>query len=114
MAELAASVDVLCVMVRDDDQVREVLGLALGSAREGLVVVVHSTVAPRTPRQLEVTAARHGVLLVDAPVSGGAMGATGGTLAIMVGGSDPAYAAVIEADVLLVLTTKAARGLVAG
>lgn len=93
VAELAAAVDVLCVMVRDDDQVREVLGLALGSAREGLVVVVHSTVAPQTPRQLEITASKHGVLLVDAPVSGGAMGAAEGTLAILVGGSDEAYAA---------------------
>lgn len=93
VAALAAAVDVLCVMVRDDDQVREVLGLALGSAKEGLVVVVHSTVAPQTPRQLEITAAKHGVLLVDAPVSGGAMGAADGSLAILVGGSDEAFAA---------------------
>jgi 3-hydroxyisobutyrate dehydrogenase-like beta-hydroxyacid dehydrogenase len=93
VAELVADVDVLCVMVRDDDQVRDVLGQALGSARNGLVVVVHSTVAPETPRQLEITAAKHGVLLVDAPVSGGAMGAADGTLAIMVGGTDEAFAA---------------------
>lgn len=92
VAELAGQVDVLCVMVRDDDQVREVLGEALGTARPGLVVVVHSTVAPQTPRQLEVTASRHDVLVVDAPVSGGAMGAADGTLAIMVGGSEAAYA----------------------
>lgn len=93
VAELAAGVDVLCVMVRDDDQVRDVLGQALGSARDGLVVVVHSTVAPQTPRQLEITAGKHGVLLVDAPVSGGAMGAADGSLAIMVGGTDEAFAA---------------------
>ncbi|GAB3264419.1 NAD(P)-dependent oxidoreductase [Nocardioides dilutus] len=93
VAELAGQVDVLCVMVRDDDQVREVLGEALGAASPGLVVVVHSTVAPQTPRQLEVTASRHDVLVVDAPVSGGAMGAADGTLAIMVGGSEAAYAA---------------------
>ncbi len=93
VAALAGDVDVLCVMVRDDDQVRDVLGQALGSARDGLVVVVHSTVAPSTPRQLEITAAQHGVRLVDAPVSGGAMGAAAGTLAIMVGGSEEAYAA---------------------
>lgn len=93
VAELAAGVDILCVMVRDDDQVRDVLGRALGGARDGLVVVVHSTVAPETPRQLEITAAKHGVLLVDAPVSGGTMGAAAGSLAIMVGGSDEAYAA---------------------
>jgi len=52
VAELVAGVDVLCVMVRDDDQVRDVLGQALGSARDGLVIAVHSTVAPDTPRQL--------------------------------------------------------------
>jgi 3-hydroxyisobutyrate dehydrogenase len=92
VAELAGAVDVLCVMVRDDDQVREVLGQALGAPREGLVVVIHSTVAPTTPASLADTAARHDVLVVDAAVSGGPMGAAEGTLAIMVGGSDEAFA----------------------
>nr|WP_193613896.1 NAD(P)-dependent oxidoreductase [Nocardioides lijunqiniae] len=92
VAELAARVDVLCVMVRDDDQVREVLGAALGVADERLTVVIHSTVAPTTPAELADTAARHGVRVVDAPVSGGAMGAADGTLAILVGGSDEAFA----------------------
>ena len=97
VAELARQVDVLCVMVRDDDQVRAVLGEALAprgngqSAREGLVVVIHSTVAPTTPVTLADTAARHGVLVVDAAVSGGPMGAAEGTLAIMVGASDEAF-----------------------
>ena len=93
VAELAHEVDVVCVMVRDDDQVRDVLGELLGAARDGAVVAVHSTIAPATPRQLEITAAKHGVLLVDAPVSGGAMGAADGTLAILVGGTDEAFAA---------------------
>ena len=93
VADLAAGVDVLCVMVRDDDQVRDVLDGVLGVAGDGLVVVVHSTVAPTTPGELADAAARHGVRLVDAPVSGGAMGASAGTLAIMVGGSDDAFAA---------------------
>jgi len=93
VAELAKRSDVVCVMVRDDEQVRDVLGEVLGVAHDGLVVVVHSTVAPATPRQLEISAAKHGVLLVDAPVSGGAMGAADGSLAILVGGSDEAFAA---------------------
>lgn len=91
VAELAGQVDVLCVMVRDDDQVRDVLGEALGALKPGSVFVVHSTIAPDTPRQLEVTASRHDVLVLDAPVSGGPMGAIEGTLAIMVGGSEAAY-----------------------
>ena len=93
VAALATAVEVICVMVRDDDQVRDVLGEILGSAGDGQTVVIHSTVAPATPRALEVTAARHGVKVVDAPVSGGAMGAAEGTLAIMVGGSDEAFTA---------------------
>lgn len=99
VGELAATVDVLCVMVRDDDQVRDVLGevLAHAGARTAdrpLAVAVHSTVAPTTPVSLAITAARHDVLVVDAPVSGGPMGAAEGTLAVMIGGSDEAFAAV--------------------
>ncbi len=93
VADLAAGVDVLCVMVRDDDQVRDVMGQVLGVAGDRLTVVVHSTVAPDTPRQLEMSASRHGVKVLDAPVSGGGMGAAEGTLAILVGGSDEAFAA---------------------
>ncbi|WP_240641417.1 NAD(P)-dependent oxidoreductase [Nocardioides ferulae] len=93
VAELAGRVDVLCVMVRDDDQVREVLGEALGVAGDRLTVAIHSTVAPATPAALADTAARHGVKVVDAPVSGGSMGAAAGTLAIMVGGTDEAFEA---------------------
>jgi len=54
---------------------------------------VHSTVAPETPAELAATAEPHGVNVVDAPVSGGPMGAAEGTLAILVGGSLEAYAA---------------------
>ena len=104
VADLAAGVDVLCVMVRDDEQVRDVMGQLLGVAADGLTVVVHSTVAPSTPRQLEMTASRHGVRVLDAPVSGGAMGAAEGTLAILVGGSDEAFAAACP--VLHAMSTK--------
>lgn len=92
VAELAARVDLVAVMVRDDDQVREVLGEVLGAARPGLVVAVHSTVAPPTPAELADVAGRHDVRVIDAPVSGGAIGAADGTLAIMVGGASDAVA----------------------
>jgi len=93
IAAMASRSDVICVMVRDDDQVRDVLGEILGVGGDGQTVVIHSTVGPDTPGQLEDTARRHGVKVVDAPVSGGAMGAAAGTLAIMVGGTDEAFAA---------------------
>lgn len=81
----AMDVDVVCVMVRDDDQVRAVAA----EVPHDTVLVVHSTVAPSTPGEL--AAAGHTVL--DAPVSGGAMGAADGSLALMVGGTDEAFAA---------------------
>ena len=83
--ELAAVADVVCVMVRDDDQVRTVAA----EVGAGPVLVIHSTVAPDTPAGL----ASRGLTVLDAPVSGGPMGAADGSLAIMVGGSDDAFAA---------------------
>jgi 3-hydroxyisobutyrate dehydrogenase-like beta-hydroxyacid dehydrogenase len=85
VAELATFSDVVCVMVRDDDQVR-VVAEEVGS---DAVLVIHSTVAPDTPAELEA----RGLTVLDAPVSGGPMGAADGTLAIMVGGSDDAFVA---------------------
>jgi 3-hydroxyisobutyrate dehydrogenase len=87
VGELASGVDVLCVMVRDDDQVRSVAAEVL-SAGAAPVMVVHSTVAPSTPGEIEAM----GVRLLDAPVSGGPMGAADGSLAIMVGGDEAEYA----------------------
>ena len=96
LAALAEQVDLLSVMVRDDDQVRDVLGGVVGVVRPEhappLTVAIHSTVGPTTPEELADVAERHGVRLLDAPVSGGSVGAADGTLAIMVGGSEDAFA----------------------
>lgn len=78
---------VISVMVRDDAQVRDVVGQVLAVAAPGTVVAVHSTVLAETAEQLAAEAEGHGVHVVDAPVSGGAMGAHGGRLAVMAGGA---------------------------
>jgi 3-hydroxyisobutyrate dehydrogenase-like beta-hydroxyacid dehydrogenase len=105
LADVATHTDLVCVMVRDDDQVREVLDGLMSVPRPPdagpLTVAVHSTVAPGTPAELAELAGRHGVRLLDAPVSGGAMGAADGTLAIMVGGDDEAFAACAETFALM-------------
>jgi 3-hydroxyisobutyrate dehydrogenase len=87
VGDLASRSEVLCVMVRDDDQVRSVAAEVLASGAAP-VVVVHSTVSPSTPAELEAM----GLRVLDAPVSGGPMGADDGSLAIMVGGDEAAYA----------------------
>lgn len=88
--EVAEKCDVVGVAVVDDAQLREVVlgqdGL-LAASRSGLVIVVHSTVLPGTVQDLAERAAEHGCALVDAPVSGGDMGAREGTLTVMVGGN---------------------------
>ncbi len=93
VADLAAECGFISVMVNTDDQVRDVMGEILGAARAGTVVAVHSTISPDLPPRLEDLGGRHDLLVVDAPVSGGAMGAADGTLAIMVGGTEAAFAA---------------------
>ena len=58
------------------------------------VLAILSTTSPRKVRDLAARAARVGIDVVDAPMSGGDRGAREGTLSIMVGGSDPAFATV--------------------
>lgn len=89
--DLAARCDVVSVMVRDDEQVRSVVGEMLDTARPGTVIAVHSTIRPETAEELAVTTAARRVHLMDVPVSGGFMGAHEGTLALMVGGDRDAY-----------------------
>jgi 3-hydroxyisobutyrate dehydrogenase-like beta-hydroxyacid dehydrogenase len=93
LAELAAQAGIISVMVRDDDQVREVTR-AVAAARAGqppAIVAIHSTIGASTAADLAAELARRSVEIVDAPVSGGFMGAHDGRLAVMVGGSAQAF-----------------------
>ncbi len=87
--EVAAQVAVVFTNLPDSPDVEQV---ALGSdgilegAREGLIFVDNSTIKPATTRHIAAVLGQRGVLSLDAPVSGGDIGAQKGTLAIMVGG----------------------------
>lgn len=85
-AEVAENTDVISVMVRDDEQVREVVAGILTAARGGTVVAVHSTIRAGTAEQLAEEASPREVTVVDAPVAGGFIGAAAGSLAVMIGG----------------------------
>ena len=92
-ADLAGTCDVISVMVFDDEQVRDVVLGASGivqRARPGTVVAIHSTIGVGTAEALAADIAQKGISIVDAPVSGGFMGARAGTLAALVGGPDDA------------------------
>lgn len=88
-AAVAAEADVLITILKDDPVVREVLGGpdgAIAAAPADSLVIDMSTVSPALARELAAEAGARGVAFLDAPVSGGDVGARDGTLSIMVGG----------------------------
>ena len=94
-AELAATADVIGICVWSDDDVREVVAGERGviaGCRPGTVIAIHSTVLPSTVRELAALAAKTGVRVVDAPVSGGRKVALAGFLTLAVGGDAGALA----------------------
>ena len=93
--EVAGAVDVLITMLPDSPQVLEVyLGAngAFEALRPDWLVIDMSSIDPAVSRDLAQRASAAGAEMLDAPVSGGDKGAIAGTLSIMVGGSDEAYA----------------------
>jgi 2-hydroxy-3-oxopropionate reductase len=88
-ADVAAQVEIVFTNLPDTPDVEKVVlgeqGILAG-ARAGLIFVDNSTIKPAAARSLSVQLAAHAVLSLDAPVSGGDIGARNGTLAIMVGG----------------------------
>jgi 3-hydroxyisobutyrate dehydrogenase len=90
IAVLATSSDVVCVCVRDDQQVRDILegsdGL-LAHMNPESVVLIHSTVSPETVRELGRQAKSRSIDLLDAAVSRTRMDSREPFLAVMVGGS---------------------------
>ena len=94
-AALATEVDLVGICVWADEDVREVLAGdegVLAGGREGTVVAIHSTVSPSTCRELAAVATSRGIVLLDAPVTGGRKVALGGALAMAIGGDDAALA----------------------
>jgi 3-hydroxyisobutyrate dehydrogenase len=94
--DAAARADVVLVCVGDDDDVRSVVlgpGGALAGMRPGAVLVDHTTASAHLARELHASCASTGVGFVDAPVSGGQVGAENGVLTVMCGGDPDVFAA---------------------
>lgn len=92
-AALAAACQVVISVVTSSSDVEALVlgeeGLLAG-LQPGAVHVDMSTIAPGSARSLAAACAAKGVAFLDAPVSGGVLGATNATLAIMVGGDEAA------------------------
>ncbi|WP_417614039.1 NAD(P)-dependent oxidoreductase [Oceanisphaera sp.] len=101
----AKDADMVMVCVGNDDDVRSVVygeeGVLAGM-KAGALLVDHTTTSATLAEELAAAAAKTAVRFIDAPVSGGQLGAENGALTIMVGGT--------EADVAEAATVLAAYG----
>jgi 3-hydroxyisobutyrate dehydrogenase len=91
--EAAEGADILVVLVFTAAQAEDVLfgpGGAVESLPRGATVVMHTTMAPGAVQTIEAKLAETGHLLLDAPITGGTVGADEGTLTIIVSGSEQA------------------------
>ncbi len=92
-AAIAQGSDVVITCLPDSPDVESVIlgqDSVLTGARSGMLVIDHSTIAPAVARKVHLALQLKGVEALDAPVSGGDIGAQQGTLSIMVGGSEAA------------------------
>jgi 3-hydroxyisobutyrate dehydrogenase len=89
-ADLARDVEVIVLMIRDDDSVRQVVTGpqgALSTARPGTAFINMSTTTPVLALEMAQTLAARGCTLLDAPVTGSKAAAASGQIGILVGGS---------------------------
>jgi 2-hydroxy-3-oxopropionate reductase len=96
-AEVASQADIIFIMVPDTPQVDEVLFGANGvasSLKAGKIVVDMSSISPVATKDFARRINALGCEYLDAPVSGGEVGAKAASLTIMVGGSEAAFAKV--------------------
>jgi 2-hydroxy-3-oxopropionate reductase len=95
IAEAAAGADVVITMLPDTPDVEAVVygdGGLLANPPQGKLVIDMSTIAPGAVRRMHADLARIGVAFIDAPVSGGPIGAKNAALSIMAGGDASAFA----------------------
>ncbi len=82
-----ASADIIFTCLGDTDDVEEViLGSVVKYAQRNALIVDFSTIGSKTAKTIGIQLKNHHLRFLDAPVSGGDLGAKGGTLTIMVGG----------------------------
>lgn len=102
--DVAARCEVVITMLPNSPHVKEVvLGKdgVLEGAKPGTILVDMSSIAPLASREISAKAEEKGVIMLDAPVSGGEPKAINATLAIMVGGPEEAFKKV--EDILKVM-----------
>ncbi|MDL2292703.1 NAD(P)-dependent oxidoreductase [Acholeplasma sp. OttesenSCG-928-E16] len=83
--------DVIFTIVGYPNDVKEVYQTIIPHAKKGAILIDMTTSSPSLAKELSLLAEEHDLSILDAPVTGGDIGAVNGTLSIMVGGSKEAY-----------------------
>ena len=91
-AAAAAGRDLVVTSLPADPQLRAVAAAVVPVLAPGAVWIDHSTTSAQASREVAVEVAAAGAQFLDAPVSGGVDGARNGTLTVMVGGDEAAFA----------------------
>lgn len=94
--EVVENADVVCLCVTGSEDVQSLLDRLAPVARPGTLFIDHSTIAPATAREVAALCAGRGLRFVDAPVTGGSVGAQNGALTIFLGGEAADVAEAIE------------------
>jgi len=95
--EAAAGADIVFACVGNDDDLRSVTVGADGAfagMKPGAIFVDHTTASAEVARELAAAARERGLEFIDAPVSGGNLGAINGALTVMCGGNSAAFSKV--------------------
>ncbi len=92
--DIAARSEIVITMLPNSPEVKEAVlgaGGVLEGAKRGTILIDMSSIAPLASREIAARAKEKGVIMLDAPVSGGEPKAIEGTLAIMVGGPQETF-----------------------
>lgn len=83
--------DFICLCVGDDPDVYAVMEPVLAAAQAGAIIIDHTTASDDCAKTCYANAAAKGLAFIDAPISGGEVGAVKGQLTVMCGGDQAAY-----------------------
>lgn len=86
--QLAQGASALILCVNRTEDVQQVIGSVINALPAGALVVDHSTIAPEAAKAIGSDLGQRGIRFVDAPITGGSMGAKNGQLTIFLGGSE--------------------------
>ena len=98
-AELAEGCDMVFLCVGNNQDVEEIVqgkNGVLEGLKAGGIIVDHTTTSSVLARTMSVCSSKKGISFIDAPVSGGEIGAKEGTLTIMAGGDEEAFKSSLE------------------